>query len=108
MIFCLKGGMDAKVFDVLLLRPLFACKFALIWLVDVIMFLWTGGDDLIGCTRTGTGFVNDAGGGDEGGEEGDCIDGISLCSIVFRFDIEVDRFCNICGCVGSKVDRQTQ
>lgn len=37
VMFCLNGGIEAKFLDVLF-RPLFACRFALIWLVEVIEF----------------------------------------------------------------------
>lgn len=98
--FCLKGGIDAKFFEVLP-RPLFAWRFAFIWLVVVIEFLWRGGDVLIGWTRTGTGFVNDNVDADGGEDDGDEIGGTSSESTIFKLDIEVEKFCNICGCVGS-------
>lgn len=57
---------------------------------------------MIGWMRTDTGFVNDNVGAGGGGDEGDCIGGTGSRSIVLRFDIEVERFCSICGCAGSK------
>lgn len=56
---CLKGVTGARFFEFLLL---FACRFALIWLVDeigVIGLLCISGVDFIGCTLTGIDFVSE-------------------------------------------------
>lgn len=103
VMFCLSGGIEAKFFEDLF-SILFACKFARIWLVVVITFLCVGGDDLIGWTRTGTGFVSDNVVTVEDGDNDDGIDDISFDSTVLIFDIDVHRFCSTCGCEGSEID----